>query len=34
MTARQALELGTIGSARSMGMDDRIGSLNPASAPT
>ena len=29
MTARQALELGTIGSARSMGMDDRIGSLTP-----
>jgi cytosine/adenosine deaminase-related metal-dependent hydrolase len=27
MTARQALELGTIGSARSMGLDDRIGSL-------
>jgi cytosine/adenosine deaminase-related metal-dependent hydrolase len=27
MTTRQALELGTIGSARSMGMDDKIGSL-------
>ena len=29
MTARQALELGTIEGARSMGMDDRIGSLRP-----
>src|SRR5450432_126922 len=29
MTARKALELGTIESARSMGMDDRIGSLKP-----
>jgi cytosine/adenosine deaminase-related metal-dependent hydrolase len=29
MTARQALELGTIGGARSMGLDDRIGSLKP-----
>jgi cytosine/adenosine deaminase-related metal-dependent hydrolase len=27
MTARRALELGTIGGARSMGLDDRIGSL-------
>ena len=29
MTARQALELGTIEGARSMGMDDRLGSLRP-----
>jgi 5-methylthioadenosine/S-adenosylhomocysteine deaminase len=29
MTARKALELGTIDGARSMGMDDRIGSLKP-----
>jgi 5-methylthioadenosine/S-adenosylhomocysteine deaminase len=29
MTARKALELGTIESARSMGMDDTIGSLKP-----
>jgi 5-methylthioadenosine/S-adenosylhomocysteine deaminase len=29
MTARQALELGTIEGAHSMGMDDRIGSLRP-----
>jgi 5-methylthioadenosine/S-adenosylhomocysteine deaminase len=29
MTARKALELGTIEGARSMGMDDRIGSLKP-----
>jgi cytosine/adenosine deaminase-related metal-dependent hydrolase len=29
MTARDALELGTIGSARSMGVDDKIGSLKP-----
>jgi cytosine/adenosine deaminase-related metal-dependent hydrolase len=29
MTARRALELGTIAGARSMGMDDRIGSLKP-----
>jgi cytosine/adenosine deaminase-related metal-dependent hydrolase len=29
MTARKALELGTIGGARSMGMDDVIGSLKP-----
>jgi 5-methylthioadenosine/S-adenosylhomocysteine deaminase len=29
MTAREALELGTIGSARSMGVDDKIGSLKP-----
>src|SRR5262249_34592323 len=29
MTARAALELGTIESARSMGMDHRIGSLKP-----
>jgi cytosine/adenosine deaminase-related metal-dependent hydrolase len=29
MTARKALELGTIESARSMGLDDRIGSLKP-----
>jgi 5-methylthioadenosine/S-adenosylhomocysteine deaminase len=29
MTARRALELGTIEGARSMGMDDRIGSLKP-----
>jgi cytosine/adenosine deaminase-related metal-dependent hydrolase len=27
MTARQALELGTIGGARSMGIDDKVGSL-------
>ena len=29
MTARRALELGTIEGARSLGMDDRIGSLKP-----
>jgi len=29
MTARKALELGTIEGARSMGLDDRIGSLTP-----
>src|SRR5262249_37809230 len=29
MPARKALELGTIEGARSMGMDDRIGSLKP-----
>jgi cytosine/adenosine deaminase-related metal-dependent hydrolase len=29
MTARKALELGTIGGARSMGIDDKIGSLTP-----
>jgi cytosine/adenosine deaminase-related metal-dependent hydrolase len=29
MTARKALELGTIEGARSMGMDDKIGSLKP-----
>jgi 5-methylthioadenosine/S-adenosylhomocysteine deaminase len=29
MTARQALEVGTIGGARSMGIDDKIGSLKP-----
>jgi cytosine/adenosine deaminase-related metal-dependent hydrolase len=29
MTARKALELGTIEGARAMGMDDRIGSLKP-----
>jgi cytosine/adenosine deaminase-related metal-dependent hydrolase len=29
MTARRALELGTIDSARSMGVDDKIGSLKP-----
>jgi cytosine/adenosine deaminase-related metal-dependent hydrolase len=29
MTARKALELGTIEGARSMGLDDRIGSLKP-----
>lgn len=29
MTARKALELGTIEGARSMGMDDKIGSLTP-----
>jgi len=29
MTARKALELGTIEAARSMGMDDKIGSLVP-----
>ena len=29
MTARAALELGTFGGARSMGLDDRIGSLKP-----
>jgi len=29
MTARAALELGTIGSARAMGVDDKIGSLAP-----
>jgi cytosine/adenosine deaminase-related metal-dependent hydrolase len=29
MTARQALELGTIGGARSMGIDDKVGSLTP-----
>jgi cytosine/adenosine deaminase-related metal-dependent hydrolase len=29
MTARQALELGTIGGARSMGIGDKIGSLKP-----
>jgi 5-methylthioadenosine/S-adenosylhomocysteine deaminase len=29
MTARRALELGTIDSARSMGLDDKIGSLKP-----
>jgi 5-methylthioadenosine/S-adenosylhomocysteine deaminase len=29
MTARQALELGTIGGARSMGIDDKVGSLKP-----
>src|SRR5580704_1661763 len=29
MTARKALELGTIDGARSMGMDDKIGSLKP-----
>src|ERR1700726_4394536 len=30
MTARQALELGTIGGARSMGIDGKVGSLAPA----
>ena len=29
MTARKALELGTIGGARSMGIDDKVGSLTP-----
>ena len=29
MTARRALELGTIDGARSMGLDDKIGSLKP-----
>ena len=29
MTARKALELGTIEGARSMGLDDKIGSLKP-----
>jgi len=29
MTARKALELGTIEGARSMGIDDKIGSLKP-----
>jgi len=29
MTARKALELGTIEGARSMGIDDRVGSLKP-----
>jgi cytosine/adenosine deaminase-related metal-dependent hydrolase len=29
MTARRALELGTIEGARSLGMDDRVGSLKP-----
>ena len=29
MTARQALELGTIGGAWSMGIDDKVGSLTP-----
>lgn len=29
MSAHQALELGTIGGARSMGLDDKIGSLKP-----
>ena len=29
MTARRALELGTIDGARSMGVDDKVGSLKP-----
>ncbi len=29
MSARTALELGTIGGARSMGIDDKVGSLTP-----
>jgi cytosine/adenosine deaminase-related metal-dependent hydrolase len=29
MSARKALELGTIGGAQSMGIDDKVGSLKP-----
>src|SRR6201746_1349824 len=33
MSARKALELGTIGGAQSMGIDDKVGSLKPGKRP-
>ena len=34
LTQTQCLEMGTINGAKAMGIADKTGSLNPASAPT